>query len=262
MQKTQSVYKKKNRGNKNKSIKKKGKRIWLYNVGNISLAYRTPRLHIKPATGVVGGGADDATDVNRKFAASIIESIKKQAKDKVSKKELEIIEKTLNKENVCEASTTGVPGIPGVPKILSSMTTKAFNGMSEGAVSLGKFLAPVLPENNIRRRNDTTIQMLWYPQTTDHYRKGNSVATPKDKIRYGDFMIYIEPERYADMNAYISNVTNPVEDLLTNVLNGCSDSLCLKGNPIPDPYKHQIYKINNYQPDADDKALQVTSLKI
>lgn len=239
--KTQSVYKKKNRSNKNKSIKKRDKRVWIYSVGKIAVVYRVPRLHIK-SIDMRGGAGKDESDT---LAATIMKSIKEQAKNKVSEKELEIIEKTLNKQNVCE-STDKDKGM------VSSMTSKAFNGITQGAVSLGKFLAPTGPTSEIRRRNDTTIQMLWYPRATDHYRKGTSVATPKDKIRYGDFMIYIEPERYADTIAYFSNATNTVEDLFANILNGCTDSLCLKGEPIPQPYKHKVYQINNYQPAMDD----------
>jgi len=271
--KSQSVYKKKNRGNKNKSIKKRGKKVWLYNIGKITVVYRTPRLHIK--TMDVHGGVGATTpaaagaavkDDNKELAASILETIKKQAKDKVSKQELEIIEKTLNKQNVCEnppgqAGQAGQAGEAGVAGQVSSMTTKAFNGITEGAVSLGKFLLPSLPPTTTRRRNDTTIQMLWYPRASDHYRKGNSVAIPKDKIRYGDFMIYVEPERYADITAYFSDTANKVEDYFANILSGCTDSFCLKGNPIPDPYKHDVYQINNYQPDMDDKALQRTAIQ-
>jgi len=245
--KTQSSYKTRNKNTKNKSLKQREKRVWLYKIGKISICFRTPKLHIKQY-----GGASKKNEKNglsKELSSNIMRNIKEQSKNKVSEKDLEMIEKTLNNEDICENNST-----------LSSMSSKAFNGMTQGAVSLGKFLAPLVPKNEIRRRNDTTIQMLWYPRASEHYRKGNSIATPKDKIKYGDFMIYIEPERYADIMTYFSNTSNSVEDLFANVLNGCSDSFCMEGNPIPKPYKHQVYQINNYQPHFDDKALITSEL--
>jgi hypothetical protein len=190
----------------------------------------------------------------RQIASSIIQSIKEKAKTSVTENDLETIDKTLNNENVCPA--------PGIGTI-TSMSSNAFNGVKEGAISLGSFLTPKVPEDaNRRRRNDTFIQMLWYPRSNNHYRKGNSNGIPKDKIKYGDFMIYVEPEKYADITSYFSNSSNSVEDLFANVLNGCSDSFCLKGEAIPKPYKHQVLQINNFQPDVDDKELQKTDLTI
>ena len=203
----------------------------------------------------------------RQMASTIIDSIKEKAKSTVSAKELETIERTLNNENVCEApgASGAAPGAAGVAGLLSqglsSVSSKAFSGVKDGAVSLGSFIAPATPlDMNRRRQNDTTIQMLWYPRSNIHYKKGNSQAIPKDKIKYGDFMIYVEPERYADVSAYFSETSNSVEDLFANILNGCSDSFCLKGEPLPSPYKHQALQINNYQPDFDDKEMQKSSI--
>jgi len=180
----------------------------------------------------------------RKFAADVMNTIREKIKDgPYSQKDIENIEKTLNNENICDAKSS-----------LSSMSSAAFDGMSQGAELLGKFMVPSPEEKDrIRRRNDTTVQLLWYPRSNVHYRKGNSIATPKDKLKYGDFMIYIEPQRYADMSAYFSDVANSVEDLFANVLNGCTDGFCLKGKARPQPFKHQVMQINNYQPDFDDE---------
>lgn len=152
---------------------------------------------------------------------------------------------------------------PSVKGKITEMSAKTFDKMSEGAASIGSFLSPkVEVDPNRRRENDTSIQLLWYPRSNIHYRKGNSTAVPKDKIKYGDFMIYIEPERYADISAYFADTTNSVEDLFTNILNGCSDALCLKGEPVRQPYKKQVLEISNLQPDFDDKEMQKTSLSV
>lgn len=209
------------------------------------------KTQFKPLINELNGSesqiSDEVLQIIYKFikqkmiALDIINSIKEKAKNSVSDKDLETIERTLNNENVCDSRGS-----------LTSMTSDAFDRISNNAVSLGKFLTPA-PVSNVRRRNDTTIQMLWYPLQNPHYRKGNSIGEPKNNIKYGDFMIYVEPERYADMYAYFSNATNSVEDLFTNILNGCTDSFCMKGNVVPKPYKHQVIQLNNFQPHFDDK---------
>jgi hypothetical protein len=68
-------------------------------------------------------------------------------------------------------------------------------------------------------------------------------------------MVYIEPERYADMTAYFTDLVNSGEDLIKNAVDGCSDSFCLKGTTHRKPYKHQVLQINNYQPDEDTKEM-------
>lgn len=241
-------------------------------LGPVLEELKKPQPNILDKSGLtVAGNALLQWVKKRQLASSIIQSIKEKAKSSLTNKELETIERTLNSENVCEVSGQDLPGqgFPGQGLAgqglgaLSSMSSKAFSGVKDGAVSLGSFLAPqVTTDPNRRRENDTSIQLLWYPRSNIHYKKGNSTALPKDKIKYGDFMIYIEPERYADMSAYFSDTTNSVEDLFANILNGCSDALCLKGEPIREPYKKQVIDINNFQPDFDDKEMQKTSLSV
>lgn len=231
---------------------------------------KKPQPNILDKSGLtVAGNALLAWVKKRQLASSIIQSIKEKAKSSLTDKEFETIEKTLNSENVCEVPGQGITqgitseGLGQSLGALSSMSSKAFSGVKDGTVSLGNFLAPQMETDpNRRRQNDTSIQLLWYPRSNIHYRKGNSTAVSKDKIKYGDFMIYIEPERYADITAYFSDTTNSVEDLFANILNGCSDSFCLKGEPIQQPYKKQVLEINNFQPEFDDKEMQKTSLSL
>jgi len=191
--------------------------------------------------------------VKKKLMANqLVEQIKAQAKgNPYTEKDWETIEKTLNNENVCDAKPS-----------LTSMSSSAFNKLSQGAVSLGQLLAPASSETEKNRRhNDTNVQLLWYPRSNINYRKGNSIATPKDKIKYGDFMIYTEPEQYADIPAYLTNVADDVEDYFTNILGACEDGFCLKGSVAPQPYKHQVLQISNYQPEIDDKEMNQTSIQ-
>ena len=190
--------------------------------------------------------------IQRKYAYQIIEYVRQQAQEKQQKfspEELTQIEKLLNHEPLKEVKGT-----------LSSISSGVFNGVSNGAVSLGKFLTPppvIDSENTLQ--NETTVEFLWYPRSNINYRKGKSVVTPKTK--YGDFMIYIEPERYADMTTYFSSMANSVEDLFADALNGCSDSFCLKGKVPRMPYKKQLMTVINKQPQFDLKESQTTELE-
>lgn len=193
----------------------------------------------------------------RRLAGQVLRAVKEKAKQKpgkFSQEDLDELEQTLTGDKLCDVKAT-----------VSSVSSKVFNGMSQGAQSVGQFLTPppMIDENGlpIRRRNDTYVQLLWYPRSHTHYRKGKSTAVPKDKVKYGDFMIYVQPEKYADMYTYFANISNTVEDYFANILNGCTDSGCTKGNAIPEPYKHQVLQINNYQPEADMKELEKEILR-
>jgi hypothetical protein len=145
------------------------------------------------------------------------------------------------------------------PGVLSSMTTGAFSTMSKGASSLGSFLTPlaIVGEDGKvpKKRNDTYVQLLWFPRSSIHYRKGKSKDSSKvvDKSdpKYGEFMVYIEPEKYADTMTYMTDRFNSVEDFFANIMDGCSDGLCKTGKTRREPFKHQVIQINNYQPEFD-----------
>jgi hypothetical protein len=297
--------------------KENGKRIWMYQKGNITYCFRTPFLRIVPTPSVPvhGGGPDEgelsnklfskllATDeVNkdeglknmlesyksdvdknnlvksliassmdktvleelsdsrkglamkkgesgakllewvktrqpaRELMMPILKKIQDGDKNKYTSEELRDMEELLN-HNKTQSS----------PGVLSSMTSSAFNGLSKGASSLGSFLTPAaLSEDVPRKRNDTYVQLLWYPRSNVHYRKGKSKDTSKviDKSdpRYGEFMVYIEPEKYADTMTFLSDRFSSVEDFFANIMNQ---------EARPQPLKHQVLQINNYQPEFD-----------
>jgi hypothetical protein len=162
--------------------------------------------------------------------------------------ELKDMEELLNHKK--PQNTTGV---------LSSVTTGAFSAMSKGATSLGSFMTPlsIVGEDGKvpKKRNDTYVQLLWFPRSSVHYRKGKSKDTSnvidKNDPRYGEFVVYIEPEKYADTMTYLADRFNSVEDFFANIMNGCSDGLCKNGETKREPFKHQVIQINNYQPEFD-----------
>ena len=296
--------------------KEKGKRIWMYQKGNITYCFRTPFLRIVPSP-LHGGGTDEGELSNKLFSklsateevnndpdlkkmlesyisevdknnlvksliassmdksvleelsdskkglamktgesgAKLLEWVKTRQparelmmpilkkiqdgdKDKYTSEELRDMEELLN-HNKTQSS----------PGVLSSMTTGAFSALSKGASSLGSFLTPASPSENVpKKRNDTYVQLLWYPRSNVHYRKGKSKDTSKviDKSdpRYGEFMVYIEPEKYADTMTFLSDRFSSVEDFFANIMNQ---------EARPQPLKHQVLQINNYQPEFDAK---------
>lgn len=191
----------------------------------------------------------------REFMLPLLEKMKDEKKG-YTEEELRDIEELLNHKK------------PESPGVLSSMTTSAFSAMSKGASSLGSFLtpAPIVGKDGKvpKKRNETYVQLLWFPRSSIHYRKGKSKDTSnvidKSKPKYGEFMVYIEPEKYADTMTYMTDRFNSVEDFFANIMNGCSDGLCKNGQVRREPFKHQVLQINNYQPefDAQEQSNELT----
>jgi hypothetical protein len=132
---------------------------------------------------------------------------------------------------------------------LGSLSTKFASGIQ----SLGSWLVPQ-PSGPQNEYNETKVHFLWYPRMYPRYRKGDSNA--EKTIKYGDFMVYIEPEKYASTLEFINQTTSGVDDLLTNILNGYQHP-----SVIPDPVRHTISKIQNNQPQLDKEALVNPNLK-
>jgi hypothetical protein len=314
--------------------KEKGKRIWMYQKGNILYCFRVPFLRIisSPVLPLHGGGLDEAELSNKLFSQlkglkevndnpelqkmldsyntygdenNLVKSLVASSMDKRVLEELSNSKTGLTKDNkLTEAAVkllewvkTRQPArelmLPilekmkamkdgdknkytpeelkdmeellnhnkpkSSPGVLSSMTTGAFSAMSKGASSLGSFMTPVAivgDDGKVpKKRNDTYVQLLWYPRSSVHYRKGKSKDTSKviDKNdpRYGEFVIYVQPEKYADTMTFLSDRFNSVEDFFANIMNGCTDGLCMKGETRREPFKHQVLQVNNYQPEFD-----------
>jgi len=146
------------------------------------------------------------------------------------------IEKKLKKKQIEQINQI----IKNQPGMLSNVS----KNIAAGFEQFGSWLIPTVTTdasgNPIKEHNETNIHFLWYPRMHTKYRKGQSAS---EKInRYGDFMVYVEPEKYSSTAEFIVQSADSVDDLLTNVLNGYDKSA------VPQPYKHKIYTIKNYQP--------------
>jgi hypothetical protein len=133
--------------------------------------------------------------------------------------------------------------IKNQPGMLSNVS----KNIAAGFEHFGSWLVPQ-PSGPQKEYNETKVHFLWYPRMYPRYRKGNSNA--EKTIKYGDFMVYIEPEKYASTLEFINQTTSGVDDLLTNILNGYQHP-----SAIPDPYRHTISKIQNNQPQLNKEAL-------
>ena len=133
---------------------------------------------------------------------------------------------------------------------MNSLSTKFASGIQ----SLGSWLVPQ-PSGPQKEYNETKVHFLWYPRMYPRYRKGNSNA--EKTIKYGDFMVYIEPEKYASTLEFINQTTSGVDDLLTNILNGYQHP-----SAIPDTYRHTISKIQNNQPQLTKEAALIKPLNV
>jgi hypothetical protein len=120
---------------------------------------------------------------------------------------------------------------------------------------LGNWFIPELVDDGQvkdKLQNRQKIKFLWYPRKHIDYKKGNS--TPKrssEDIEYGDFIVMIEPEEYANTGEFFKQTYHSVEDLLATLLMGCNDPFCLKGEVKRKPYNWREYVIENDQPTVD-----------
>jgi hypothetical protein len=166
--------------------------------------------------------------------------------DDITTKITELLGKLSGKEKLTNEQIENIKNIlnnKDKKNTLDSLSTKFASGIQ----SLGSWLVPQ-PSGPQKEYNETKVHFLWYPRMYPRYRKGNSNA--EKTIKYGDFMVYIEPEKYASTLEFINQTTSGVDDLLTNILNGYQHP-----SVIPDPVRHTISKITNNQPQLDKDAL-------
>lgn len=136
--------------------------------------------------------------------------------------------------------------LDGISIISSSLAT-----INKSANSFGKWLSPEQfeqsEEDNSEKNNEQTIKFLWYPRKHINYKKGTSVwpkSYSKDD-KYGDFMIYIDSPKYYDIGEYFKTSYNSVEDLFANILAGCDDMFCTKGNVKPTFYNSRLFIVKD-----------------
>lgn len=160
-------------------------------------------------------------------------------KTKLNPIQIEKIKKKLTTEN-------------NINGIFSSVTSSVKSSMMNGAISLGNWIAPDT-DDNTPIKNKQKINFLWYPRKHIDYKKGNSKTTraPNDDIEYGDFVIMIEPEQYANTGEFFRQTYHSVEDLLATLLMGCDDMFCTRGVVKRKPYNWREYDITNNQPMVD-----------
>lgn len=135
--------------------------------------------------------------------------------------------------------------------------TKPFSTkMTESALNVAKMIGSwTIPtmgkkvEAVSKKNNKQTIKLLWFPRR--EYKKGDTVSTP-ERNEYGQFMVLVEPEKYANAWEFMNQNYFGVEDLLTNIMDGCPGTKCSNGISRHRPYKEKILDITNYQPEFDE----------
>jgi hypothetical protein len=205
-----------------------------------------------------GGVRTDAAFALLQFINSkaTVDTIITQIKDNLQDPELKA---QLGEAGVASIlKTLDSEGLGGLTSRISNISSSALKGMTSGAVLLASFLAPTIDEydadgkkNEKKRKNMTNIQLLWYPQTHRHYKKGKSSAKDLSDVKYGDFVIVVEPEKFDSTAEFFGQMFNSVDDLLTNMLNGCTNMLCTEGKVKPQYYRKEYMQITNNQPQKD-----------
>ena len=151
-----------------------------------------------------------------------------------------------------EKIKTKISGANSINGIFSSVKSSVKSSIMNGAISFGNWIAPDT-DDNTPIKNKQKIHFLWYPRKHIDYKKGNSKTTraPNDDIEYGDFVIMIEPEQYANTGEFFRQTYHSVEDLLATLLMGCDDMFCTRGVVKRKPYNWREYDITNNQPMVD-----------
>jgi hypothetical protein len=138
--------------------------------------------------------------------------------------------------------------LKGVSIISTSLST-INDSVLKNANSFGKWLSPKqfdADDSTIGVENEQTIKFLWYPRKHINYRKGSSVPKSySNDNKYGDFMIYIDSPKYTDIGEYFKTSYNSVEDLFANILAGCDDMFCTKGNVKPTFYNSRLFIVKD-----------------
>jgi hypothetical protein len=158
----------------------------------------------------------------------------------------ELAKLVLDKKITQSKADSVIRQLDGISIISSSLAT-----INKSANSFGKWLSPEQfeqsEEDNSEKNNEQTIKFLWYPRKHINYKKGTSVwpkSYSKDD-KYGDFMIYIDSPKYYDIGEYFKTSYNSVEDLFANILAGCDDMFCTKGNVKPTFYNSRLFIVKD-----------------
>ena len=191
----------------------------------------------------------------RKIAQEVIKNLKEKINSQKGRKiykdeDLKKLESVLNDEDLCNA-----------PSRLSSIASTVFDTMKTNATSLGEFLSSG-PVDNKDQYNENIVQLLWFPKSSRHYKRGKSGAVDRKDFKMGDFMIYVQPEKYANTTAYISNMLDSVEDYFNDVLEGCKGPFCMKGDVKRKPIKHQVIRTIDHSPQLYADELKNGPLEI
>lgn len=168
--------------------------------------------------------------------------------DNIVTKITDLLGKPVIKDQLSEKQIENIKNILTNKESTLGSLSKNF---ASGIQNFGTWLVPKPSGTPTEEYNETKVHFLWYPRMYPTYRKGNSIADTE--VKYGNFMVYIEPEKYASTLEFINQTTSGVDDFLTNILNGYQHE-----SVIPKPYKRKIYKIENKQPQLDKQLGVVT----
>ncbi len=171
--------------------------------------------------------------IEKETSQETIENIKKNLNELLKKNKI-----TKNKYDSI------IRQLDGISIISSSLAT-----INKSANSFGKWLSPErleTDEDNSEKNNEQTIKFLWYPRKHTNYKKGNRDSKNySNDDKYGDFMIYIDSPKYADIGEYFKTSYNSVEDLFANILAGCDDMFCTRGNVKPTFYNSRLFIVKD-----------------
>jgi len=127
--------------------------------------------------------------------------------------------------------------------------SKSMSSVMNGASQLGSYLTPTFLAQTRPMKNETNIRFLLYPQSHRKFTKGSSISKyEKDDDANGDFIVYVEPTSYANVNEYFSRTFGSIDDALTTF----ASSYAGKRQPL----EEFRYTWRDNQPEIDQKEYE------
>ena len=129
---------------------------------------------------------------------------------------------------------------------IGAFATSVSSSFLNGAIKMGEWFS--MPTSNVPKKNRQKIQLYWYPRSSNDYAKGESPVDKNGNLKsdtYGEFVIVVDPEQYATTSEYLHKKFSSVEDLLVNMIYGCTDLFCQEGFTKAIPRKRKIFTLEN-----------------
>lgn len=147
------------------------------------------------------------------------------------------------------------------PSTITKIGQGTVNAIKSSATALGNWFAPPLEEGDKANPNQSTVQILWMPRTNTRYKKTPGAQLPvgldgkkidESAPEYGDFMVYVDKDKYTSTWESLKKQFNGVDDIFANILNAISGADSVRTTPI----RKKTIVITDGEPEVNRQKIQ------